>query len=50
MESTTVTLTECEYDCEACQSVHRYSDGEVFEIHADLRMGEKRWIYEAVAE
>lgn len=45
MGSQTVQLVECEFDCGMCGEVHRYTEGTLFDLHQDLRTGNKRWIY-----
>lgn len=36
------------YDCAACGMVHTYHDGEIYELHQDLMIGVKRWVYQRV--
>jgi len=42
-----VQLVEVEYDCQ-CGTVHRYTEGGVYDYHQDLMIGNKRWIYKEV--
>ena len=45
-----VRLVECEYDCGLCGTVHRYTEGIVYDLHRDLMTGNRRWSYVEVEE
>ena len=42
-----VQLVEAEYDCQ-CGETHRYTEGQEYDCHQDLMIGNKRWICKEV--
>ncbi len=49
-ESISLQLIECEYDCSLCGITHRYTEGIVFDLHRDLRIGHARWVYKEIGD